>query len=129
MLRERALETSLNGRDAMLLVYEGEVLVSALNSIIWRVHWEQNNHVAVTERVTAWRSEISVAQNYAPPVHPFDSEQRLLVIPNDRPYIAPDTPDDALALDTREYDRWFLFTLLGKPRYDNKKASKERDVP
>ncbi len=31
MLREKHLETLLNGQDAMLLVYEGEVLVSALN--------------------------------------------------------------------------------------------------
>ncbi|PBK62453.1 hypothetical protein ARMSODRAFT_964143 [Armillaria solidipes] len=127
--RNRAMETPLNEREAMMLAYEGEVLVSESNSLQnWRAHWEQNNRVAVTERVAAWKSEISVVQSHAPPVHPFDSEQRLLAILNNSPYIPPDIPDDAPTLDPREYDRWFLLTLLGKPRYDDKKASKERNI-
>ncbi len=93
-----------------------------------RAHWEQNNHVVVTEHVTAWRSEISVAHSHAPPVPPFDSEQCLLAILNDRPYIAPDAPDDGPTLDTREYDQWFLSTLLGRPHYDYKKESKEQNI-
>ncbi len=125
MLRMRALENSLDQRGAMMLAYEGKVLVSELN---WRAHWEQNNHVAVTERVTVWRNTVTVARSHAPPVHLFDSEQRLLAILNDRPYIPPDIPDDAPTLDTHDYDRWFLLTLLGKPRYDDKKASKERNI-
>ncbi len=129
MLRERALETSLDHRGAMMLAYEGEVLVSESKCIMnWRAHWEQNNHVAVTERVTAWRSTVTVAGNHAPPVHPFDSEQCLLAILTDRPYIPLDVPGDTPTLDPREYDRWFLLTLLGKPRYDDKNASKERNV-
>ncbi|SJL13986.1 uncharacterized protein ARMOST_17438 [Armillaria ostoyae] len=111
--RNRAMENPLNEREAMMLAYEGEVL---------------NNHVAVTERVAAWKSEISVVQSHAPPVHPFDSEQRLLAILNNTPYVPPDIPDDAPTLDPREYDRWLLLTLLGKPRYDDKKASKERNI-
>ncbi|KAK0221166.1 hypothetical protein EDD85DRAFT_1028387 [Armillaria nabsnona] len=113
MLRERALENSLDQRGAMMLAYEGEVL---------------NNHVAVADRVTAWRNTVTVARSHAPPVHLFDSEQRLLAILNDRPYIPPDIPDDAPTLDAHDYDRWFLLTLLGKPRYGDRKASKERNI-
>ncbi|PBK62477.1 hypothetical protein ARMSODRAFT_980741 [Armillaria solidipes] len=119
LLRERALETSLDQSDAMLLAYEGEVLN-------WRPHWEQNNHVAVTDRVTAWRSTIAVAQSHTLPVHPFDSEQPLLAILNNRPYVPPDALDNAPTLDTRD-DRWFLLTLR-KPRYDDKKKSRKRNI-
>ncbi|KAK0221151.1 hypothetical protein EDD85DRAFT_960324 [Armillaria nabsnona] len=69
--RNRAMENPLNEREAMMLAYEGEVL---------------SNHGAVTKRVTAWRSTITVAQRHAPPVHPLDSEQHLLSILNDTPY-------------------------------------------
>ncbi|PBK90424.1 hypothetical protein ARMGADRAFT_1166856 [Armillaria gallica] len=108
--RNRTIETPLNERDAMMLAYEGK-----------------NNHVAVTESVTAWRSAVTVTGSHAPPVHPFHSEQRLLAIPNDRPYIPPDVLYDAPALDPREYGRWFLLTLLGKPRYDDKERNIQRD--
>ncbi|SJL13956.1 uncharacterized protein ARMOST_17408 [Armillaria ostoyae] len=96
MLRERALETSLNGRDEMLRVYKGEVL---------------NNHVAVTKRVTAWRSEISVAQSHALSVHPANSTMR-------RPSIVANMTGG-----------FYYITLLGTPRYDGKKETKERNVP
>ncbi|SJL13959.1 uncharacterized protein ARMOST_17411 [Armillaria ostoyae] len=108
--RNRAMKIPLNERELMMLAYEGEVLMT------------------VTERVTAWRSAITVARSHAPPVHPFDSEQRLLAILNNMPYIPPNVPDDAPTLDAHDYDRWFLLTLLGKPRYDDKKASKERNI-
>ncbi|KAK0433264.1 hypothetical protein EV421DRAFT_2023595 [Armillaria borealis] len=78
-------------------------------------------------RSETWRSKISVTQSYASPVHAFDSEQRLLAILNNTPYI-PDAPGDALTLDAHDYDRWFLLTLLGKPRHEDKKASKERNT-
>ncbi|PBK90495.1 hypothetical protein ARMGADRAFT_1032502 [Armillaria gallica] len=119
-IRNRAMETLLNEREAMMLAYEGEVLN-------WRAYWEQNNHVAVTKLVTAWRSAITVAQRHVPPVHPFNSGQCLLVILNNMPYIPPDAPDNAPTLDPCDYDWWFLLTLR-KPRYDDKKALKECNV-
>ncbi|KAK0221097.1 hypothetical protein EDD85DRAFT_983313 [Armillaria nabsnona] len=118
--RSRAMENPLSQREAMMLAYEGEVLN-------WRAHWGQNNHVAVTEHVTAWRSAITVAQSHVSPVHPFDSQKRLLAILN-RLYVPHKAPDGAPTLDTSEYDQRFLLTFLGKPRYDDKKASKEQNI-
>ncbi|PBK90497.1 hypothetical protein ARMGADRAFT_1032504 [Armillaria gallica] len=108
----------LNGQDAMLLVYKGEVLLTG----------RQNNHVAVLDRVTTWRSTIIVPQSHAWPVNPFDSQNYLLAILNNRPYIPHEAPDGAPTLDTCEYDWWFLLTILGKPHYDDKKVSKERNI-
>ncbi|KAK0196254.1 hypothetical protein F5146DRAFT_1133750 [Armillaria mellea] len=107
------LETSLDHGEAMMLVYHGEVL---------------SEHLAIHEQVTAWRSQISVAHSHAPPVHPFDSECRLLAILNDAPYILPDIPDDAPTQDRTEYKRWLVDTLLGQQRRNDKKASRGRSI-
>ncbi|KAG7441047.1 uncharacterized protein BT62DRAFT_556025 [Guyanagaster necrorhizus] len=76
----------------------------------------------------AWRSNIDVVPSHAPPMHPFDSDQRRLSILNDGSYVPGEAPDDAPTLNAREWDRWFLLTLLGKQRYDDRKASEEREV-
>ncbi|KAK0196269.1 hypothetical protein F5146DRAFT_1029054 [Armillaria mellea] len=62
----------------------------------------------------AWRRSIPVVPSHARPVHPLDSECRLLAILNDTPYIPPDVPDDVPTLDPAEYKRWMRDTLLGK---------------
>ncbi|KAK0433288.1 hypothetical protein EV421DRAFT_2040296 [Armillaria borealis] len=108
--RGRALETSLNEKDA---AYEGEIF---------------RGHSAVTDRVAIWRSDITVIQSHALPVHPFDSHKRLLAILNDRSYISHEPPGDALTLNAREWGRCFLSTPLGKPRYDDGKATEERNI-
>ncbi|KAK0468888.1 hypothetical protein IW261DRAFT_1426082 [Armillaria novae-zelandiae] len=97
--RKRVMGYPMYERDAMMLAYEGEVLN-------WRAHWKQRDHVAVTERVTTWRSQILVIQGHALPVHPFESEQRFLASLNNPPYTPSDGPDDALTHKalTREYD-------------------------
>ncbi|KAK0196256.1 hypothetical protein F5146DRAFT_1176549 [Armillaria mellea] len=107
MMGGRELETSQDHRGAMVLVFQGEVL---------------SEHLAIHERVTAWRGQISVAHSHTPPVHTFDSERPLLA------KILPDVPDDAPALDPTEYKRWLLDTLLGQQRRDDKKASRERNI-
>ncbi|KAK0461495.1 hypothetical protein IW261DRAFT_1428532 [Armillaria novae-zelandiae] len=118
----KALETPLDHRRAMLLVYQGEVLN-------WRAHWEQRYHVAVTRRVTAWRSSVPVVQSHLPPVHPFDWEQRLLAILDNRQYSPADVPDDAPTLDAGEYEQWLKMTLIKRQRHHDKEASsKERNI-
>ncbi|KAG7446152.1 uncharacterized protein BT62DRAFT_155813 [Guyanagaster necrorhizus] len=82
----------------------------------------------VTEQVMAWRSNIDVVPNHAPPIHPFDSHRRLLSILNDSSYDPSEVPDDTPTLNAHEWDRWFLLTLLGKQRYDDRKASEEREL-
>ncbi|KAK0435117.1 uncharacterized protein EV420DRAFT_1653414 [Desarmillaria tabescens] len=99
-LRERALETPLNERDAMLLACEGEVL----------------------------RSNIPIVPSHELPIHPFDTHRHLLSILNGMDYVPGEVPDDAPTLRTGEYIRWFLLTLLGKFRYDDRKAWEEQEV-
>ncbi|PBK62487.1 hypothetical protein ARMSODRAFT_1024898 [Armillaria solidipes] len=111
--RDRATERPLNKRGALLLACERDVL---------------RNHAAVNDRVTAWRNNVSVVPNHTPPIHPFDSHRRVFSFLNDEPYTPGETTDDAPTLDAREYDRWFLLTLLGKPRYDGRKALEERKI-
>ncbi|SJL14000.1 uncharacterized protein ARMOST_17452 [Armillaria ostoyae] len=108
--RGRALETSLNERD---VAYEGEIF---------------RGHSAVTDRVAIWRSNITVVQSHALPVHPFDSHKRLLAILNDRSYISHEPPGDVLILNGHEWGRCFLSIPLGKPRYDDGKATEERNI-
>ncbi len=78
--------------------------------------------------MATWRSNITVVQSHVPPVHPFNSHKRLLVILNDRSYISHEPPDDAPTLNAREWDRCFPSTALGKPRYDDRKATAERNI-
>ncbi|KAK0221141.1 hypothetical protein EDD85DRAFT_1028373 [Armillaria nabsnona] len=111
--RNRAIESPLEERGALLLACEGEVL---------------RNHAAVSDRVTAWRNKITVVPSHVPPVHPFDEHRRVFSFLNDEPYTPGKAPDDTPTLDSREYDRWFLLTLLGKPHYDDRKASEGRKI-
>ncbi|KAK0435559.1 hypothetical protein EV421DRAFT_2022507 [Armillaria borealis] len=113
--RNRAIESPLDERGALLLACEGEVL-------------RQRNHAAVSDRVTAWRNNVAVVLSHAPPIHPFDSHRRVFSFLYDEPYTPGEAPDNAPTLDIREYDRWFLLTLLGKPRYDDRKASEEQKI-
>ncbi|KAK0446966.1 uncharacterized protein EV420DRAFT_1714433 [Desarmillaria tabescens] len=98
---------------------EGEVL---------RTHWEWKNHSAIVVRVTACRNNIPIVPSHAPPIHPFDSHRSLLAILNNKPYVPGEIPKDAPTLRTGEYIRWFLLTLLGNFRYDDRKAWEEREV-
>ncbi|KAK0481133.1 hypothetical protein EDD18DRAFT_1336925 [Armillaria luteobubalina] len=91
MMWESALKYSLDHREAMMLVYQGEVL---------------DAHLAVTDRVNAWLNKVPVVHNRAPPVHVFDSERRLLAILNNTPHIPVGAPDDAPTLDPDEYCKW-----------------------
>ncbi|PBK90502.1 hypothetical protein ARMGADRAFT_1082752 [Armillaria gallica] len=113
MFRDRAMEAPLNERDILLLACEGEVL---------------RNHAAVSDHVTTWRDNVAVEPIRAPPIHPFDSHRRVFSFLNDEPYIPSEVLDDVPALDAHEYDRWFLLTLLGKPRYDDRKVSEKRKI-
>ncbi|KAK0196275.1 hypothetical protein F5146DRAFT_1133770 [Armillaria mellea] len=110
--RNRALEGPLDERGMARLAYEGE-----------------KHHVAVSDRVMAWRESITVVPNHTPPIHPFDSHRRVFSFFNDEPYTPGEAPDDAPTLEAlaRQYDRWFLLTLLGKFRYDDRKASEGRN--
>ncbi|KAK0474256.1 hypothetical protein IW261DRAFT_1499718 [Armillaria novae-zelandiae] len=93
---------------------------------ILRTHWWQENHTAVSERVRAWRNDIAFVPRHTPPIHPFDAHRRVFSFFDDEPYTPGSAPDDAPTFEAlaREYDRWFLLTLLGKFRYDDWKASR-----
>ncbi|PBK90532.1 hypothetical protein ARMGADRAFT_1166886 [Armillaria gallica] len=106
----KVLESLLNERDA---AYEGEI---------------PRCHSAATDRVATRRSNITVVQSRAPPVQPFDSHKCLLAILNDRPYISHERPDDAPTLNACEWDRCFPSTALRKSRYDDRKATAERNI-
>ncbi|KAK0481158.1 hypothetical protein EDD18DRAFT_1359920 [Armillaria luteobubalina] len=109
----RAMGDPMYERDAMILAYGGEVL---------------RDHVVVTKRVTAWRNSIPVVQSHGPPVHPFDSEQRSLAIPDGTLYILADSPDNAPTLDASEYEQWLQMAVSKQQRRHDKEASKERDL-
>ncbi|KAK0475989.1 hypothetical protein EDD18DRAFT_1115656 [Armillaria luteobubalina] len=117
----RAMGDPMYERDTMILAYRGEILN-------WRTHWEQRDHVAVTERVTAWRSIIPVVQSHGPPVHPFNPEQRSLTTLDSASYVLADTPDDVPTLNAREYEQWLQMTVSKQQRRHDKEASKERDL-
>ncbi|KAK0468872.1 hypothetical protein IW261DRAFT_1517283 [Armillaria novae-zelandiae] len=106
--RNKALEGSLDERGVQLLV-----------------HWGQENHAAVTNRVRAWRNNIAVIPSHLPPIHPFDAHRRVFSFFNDEPYTPGEAPDDAPTLKAliHEYNRWFLLTLLKRFRCDDAKAS------
>ncbi|KAK0221101.1 hypothetical protein EDD85DRAFT_941532 [Armillaria nabsnona] len=104
--RNRAIKSPLEERGALLLACEGEILRSGYGL-------EEQNYVV---------------PSHAPPVHPFDSHRRVFSFLNDGPYTPGKAPDDTPTLDSREYDRWFLFTLLGKPHYDDRKASEGQKI-
>ncbi len=56
---------------------------------------------------------------------PIRLHRRVFSFLNDELYNPGEVPDDAPIVDAHEYNRWFLLTLLGKPRYDDRKASEE----
>ncbi|KAK0474262.1 hypothetical protein IW261DRAFT_1499799 [Armillaria novae-zelandiae] len=96
-------------------------LLACQREILW-----QDNHAVVSDRVRAWRNDIAFVPSHTPPIHPFDAHRRVFSFFFDEPYTPGEAPDDAPTLEalTREYDRWFLLTLLGKFRYENWKASR-----
>ncbi|KAK0468877.1 hypothetical protein IW261DRAFT_1013936 [Armillaria novae-zelandiae] len=106
----RAFRHSAMGyeRDAMIIAYKGEILIK---------------HVAVTERVTAWRSQIPVARSHAQPVHPC-----LLAVLDDTPYIPANTLDDVLTLDVCGYEQRLQVISQEEDRRHDKEASKEHNV-
>ncbi|KAK0433246.1 hypothetical protein EV421DRAFT_1741695 [Armillaria borealis] len=111
--RDKAMESPLNERAVMLLACEGEVL---------------RNYAAVSDRVTAWRNNVTVVPSHAPSIHPFDSHRRVFSFLNSEPYTPGEAPDDAPTLDAGDYERWLLLTVLGKPRHDDRKASEGRNI-
>ncbi|SJL13969.1 uncharacterized protein ARMOST_17421 [Armillaria ostoyae] len=113
--RNRAIETPLNEREAMMLAYEGEVLVKQSRS-------GHRTRCSLEERDIC-RTESCAACT------PLRLRATLARDPEQHAVRPSRHPDDAPTLDTREYDRWFLLTVLGKPRHDDKKVSKERNVP
>ncbi|KAK0196299.1 hypothetical protein F5146DRAFT_1176661 [Armillaria mellea] len=82
------------------------------------------------DRVIAWRGNIEAIPSHAPPIHPYDSHCRVFSFFNDEPHTPGEAPDDVPTLEAlaRQYDRWFQLTLLGKSRYDNRKASEGRNL-
>ncbi|PBK62481.1 hypothetical protein ARMSODRAFT_980745 [Armillaria solidipes] len=72
--------------------------------------------------------DIAVVPSHAPPVHPFDSHRHVFSFLIDEPYTPGEATKDAPTLGAREWGRWFLLTLFGKPRYDDRKASEERNI-
>ncbi|PBK90506.1 hypothetical protein ARMGADRAFT_1082754 [Armillaria gallica] len=86
------------------------------------------NHATVRDRVTAWRNNVAVVPSREPPIHPSDSHRHVFSFLNDELYTPGEVLDDASTVDAHEYDRSFLLTLLGKPRYYNRKASEEQKI-
>ncbi|KAK0196273.1 hypothetical protein F5146DRAFT_321573 [Armillaria mellea] len=114
--RNRALEGPLDERGMAHLACEGEVL---------------EHHTAVSDRIMAWRGDIeATVPSRGPPIYLFDSHRRVFSFFNDEPYTPGEAPDDAPTLEAlaRQYDRWFLLTLLGRFRYDDRKASEGRNI-
>ncbi|KAK0209605.1 hypothetical protein IW262DRAFT_515280 [Armillaria fumosa] len=113
--RNRALEGPLDEKGRLHLACEGEVL---------------RHHAAVRDQVEAWRDNVAVIPSHSPPIHPFDSHRRVFSFFSDNPYTPGEAPDDAPTIEalTREYDRWFLLTLLGKFGYDDRKASEGQNI-
>ncbi|KAK0466518.1 hypothetical protein IW261DRAFT_1116666 [Armillaria novae-zelandiae] len=114
-LINRALEGSLDEDIVQLLACQRQVL---------------EDHAAVSDRVRAWRNNIAVVPNHSPPIHPFDAHRRVFSFFNDEQYAPGEAPEDAPTPRAviHGYDRWFLLTLLGKFRYDDRKASEGRNI-
>ncbi len=75
-----------------------------------------------------WRNNVAVVPSHTPPIHPFNLHRRVFAFLNDKPYTTGEVPDDPPTLDGREYDMWFVLILLGKPHYDDRKASEEQKI-
>ncbi|KAK0467474.1 hypothetical protein IW261DRAFT_1426571 [Armillaria novae-zelandiae] len=114
-LINRALEGLLDEGIVQLLACQRQVL---------------EDHAAVSDRVRAWRNNIAVVPSHSPLIHPFDTHRRVFSFFNDEQYAPGEAPEDAPGLKalTHGYDRWFLLTLLGKFRYDDRKASEGRSI-
>ncbi|KAK0196247.1 hypothetical protein F5146DRAFT_1133744 [Armillaria mellea] len=112
---ERALEGPLDEEGMAHLACEGEVL---------------EHHAAVSDHVMAWRDNVAAVASHTPPIHPFDSHHHVFSFFKDEPYTPGEAPDDVPTLRAliHEYDRWFLLTLFGKFRYDDRKASEGRNI-
>ncbi|KAK0474270.1 hypothetical protein IW261DRAFT_1596048 [Armillaria novae-zelandiae] len=81
-------------------------------------------HVSAVNNAAAG-NDITGVPRHMLPIYPFDAHRRVFSFFNEL-YTPGEAPDNAPTLEAlaREYDKWFLLTLLGKFWYDDWKASR-----